>query len=102
MTINLPTINVSKTTLNGYLAVALAVCVALLQVPGIPQQYTVAIGGAVAFLRILVGHLQTDAGTTLATTPGQPSPVEVPSHEVPDDPKAVAIAPVATFPTTKK
>jgi hypothetical protein len=42
-----------------------------------------------ALCRAWVGLLQKDAGTTPATLPGSSQPVAVPSHETPDDPKAV-------------
>lgn len=49
---------------------------------------------SLALCRAWVGWLQKDAGTTLAVTPQSPIvPVQVPAHEVPNDPAATPVAP---------
>jgi hypothetical protein len=40
-----------------------------------------------------IGAIQQDAGKTLADVPGQPSPVMVSSHEIPDIPAAKVVLP---------
>jgi hypothetical protein len=90
-TITVPTINISKTTLNGYLTVALVICGALTQVPHVPLWLS---GGATTILgiwRIVVGTLQQDADSTKALVPGIPEPQMVPAHPVPDNPHDIAV-----------
>lgn len=82
---------ISLTTLNGYLAAGISVCLGLLAIPSIPQKYSAAIGSVLVVLRVVSGHLQQDAGSTLAVTPASPAPQLVPSHEVPDSPTATPV-----------
>jgi hypothetical protein len=103
MTINLPA--VSKTTINGYLTGGMVLCAALLSQPNLlPQKYTVIIGGILTALRVITGHLQTDAGTTPALVLGSATPQLVPSHEIPDSAAAIPVkegsgtVPTSTFP----
>jgi len=103
MTITIPTIKVSPTTLNGYLTGIMVLCGVLADANSLPQGVrTVAatVGSLALALRIRIGHIQQDPGTQLAQVPGQLSPEVVPSHEIPNDPKAVAITDAAIFPGT--
>jgi len=95
MTITLP--NFAKTTLAGYLTAGMAICAGLLSVPQLlPQKYVAVIGGILTVLRVTVGHLQQDAGTTQAIVSGNALPSIVPSHELPDNPAAVPVSEVAS------
>lgn len=40
----------------------------------------------VGLMKVWIGFLQYDAGTTMAIPPGEAVPVPVPAHEVPDNP----------------
>lgn len=45
----------------------------------------------VAIAKLIVGHMTQDAGTSVAVVPGEPKPVPVSSHELPDDPSATVV-----------
>lgn len=97
-----------KTTVNGVLAFLIAT---LTTVSGFLVAGDVTTGGvnagaihvstwvvvsiniALALCRVWVGMLQTDSGKTTAVVPGNPAPVAVPSHEVPNDPAATPVIP---------
>jgi hypothetical protein len=84
-----------KSSLNGDLnlikAAAVTLSGVLIITPSSPRWMiylslacTVISGGGQAAL----GRIMTDAGSVLAKVPGTKEPQIVPSHEIPDDPKA--------------
>jgi hypothetical protein len=101
MTINIPTINISPTTANGYLETIAIICGSVAAESSLPPKVR-AIAGSIASIalgiRIRIGHAQKDAGQQEALVPGSATPIQVPSHEVPDSPVAVPV----TESTTKK
>lgn len=46
---------------------------------------------AAGIAKAVIGAISQDAGTTQAVVPGQPGIQTVPSHEVPNDPQAIAV-----------
>lgn len=76
-----------KTTANGLLSAAALVVIAEMAVPTGAKPLVYVLAG----LRVLVGLVQTDAGSTEAVLPGSAAAQIVPSHEIPDDPKAVPV-----------
>jgi hypothetical protein len=93
MTINFPT--VSKTTLNGAIALFIAAVPMAQAYPGLHISPTIMawLSFAAGVARFGVGIAQKDADTVLATLPGQPVPTVVPAHAVPDNPAAKPVIP---------
>lgn len=89
------TINVSKTTLNGLIALFIAAVPMAEAYPGlhIPPTLMAWLSFVAGLARAYVGFKQQDADRVLAKLPGQPEPTPVPAHPVPDDPKAKVITP---------
>lgn len=81
-----------KSTITGICGLAIAIILAIYALP--PKTSGALI--AVAVLRAVVDFSKQDAGTTLAIAPGSSTPQQVSSHEVPDDPAAVAVPQVST------
>lgn len=90
-TITIPDIKISKTTLNGYLTCGLIVCVSLTQAPNVPIWASTGAATILGILRIIVGHLQSDADLTKAIVPGIVEPQIVSAHPVPDNPHDIAV-----------
>jgi hypothetical protein len=90
-TIDIPTINISKTTLNGYLTVGLIVCGLLTRAPHVPIWLSSGAGTVLGILRIINGHLQQDAGSQPAFILGQLGVQDMPSHEIPNNPAAIPV-----------
>lgn len=85
-----------KSTVSSILTATLATSAAFLTPPLnalVSAKVILYIGAAQIIGKIWIGLIQTDAGTTLATVPGSPTPVVVPSHEIPDQPAATAVLP---------
>jgi hypothetical protein len=82
------TIIYSQTTIEGYLSLAITVCLVLqgadptLLSPHVMQYIALTLG----VLNAVNRSLQGDAGKTLAKVPGNPDPEIVPSHEIPNNP----------------
>lgn len=88
-------IDISKSTLNGFIACFIA-AVPMAQVyPGL--HIPVALMAWLSFLaglaRWYVGYKEVDADSVLAKLPGIPEPQIVPAHASPNDPKAVPVIP---------
>jgi hypothetical protein len=82
-----------KTTVQGYLSVAIPVAGVLIAAPP-PHISPIASYGLFVFSavgKIILAHFQQDAGTTTVMLPGGIAPVEVASHEVPFDKKAIPV-----------
>lgn len=90
-TIDIPTLNISKTTLNGYLTVGMLLCLGLSQAQGVPLWLSAGAGTTLGIIRIIIGHLQSDADSTKALVPGIAEPQTVPAHPVPDNPHDIAV-----------
>jgi methionyl-tRNA synthetase len=78
-----------KTTISGILSFVAITSATL--APFIPQTASrICIGLAIsgALSRAYLGAISKDAGTEQAIVPGSADPQTVPSHEVPDNPKA--------------
>lgn len=93
-----------KSTAAGILSFGIATLTTLLayQIPMAilnPGQtkmylYFTIIGNVIlALFRAWIGLITQDAGTTLATVPGSPTPQVVPSHEIPNQIAAKAVLP---------
>ena len=83
-----------KSTASGFLTIALITTSTLLGFPNVLNQRTTVILLIVqALAKAYIAVISQDAGTTLATTPGDPTPHAEPSHEVPDQPAARAVLP---------
>lgn len=87
------TLNVSKTTLNGFIAFFIAAVPLTTAYPGLHINPAVMawLSFAAGLGRLYVGLQQQDADRVLAKLPGQAAPEPVPAHPVPDDPKAVVV-----------
>lgn len=88
-------VSISKTTLNGAIAFFIAAVPLAQAYPGlhIPATLMAWLSFAAGAARLYVGTIQTDADRIQAILPGSSTPVDVPAHPVPDDPKAKAIVP---------
>jgi hypothetical protein len=93
--VTIKTLNISKTSLNGAIAFFIAAVPLATAYPGlhIPATLMAWLSFVAGLGRLWVGLAQTDSGSVPATLPGNPTPILVPSHEVPDDPKAKVVAP---------
>lgn len=89
-----------KSTCGAYLTVGMTVggfvTSYLATIPS-PKPWEVELSGAlttvVALSKVIVGHMTQDAGTQLAFVPATKAVEVVPSHELPNDPAAVAVTP---------
>jgi hypothetical protein len=82
-----------KSTVSGFLTLTLittGILATLPQVIAYPKTLGVVLG-VQAVAKGWIAWISQDAGTTLAVTPASPTPVAVPSHEVPDNPTAVPV-----------
>jgi hypothetical protein len=83
-----------KSSVSGLLTATLATSAAFLAPPLntlIPAKWVLYLGAAQIIGKVWIGLISQDAGTVQAVIPGQPGIQTVPSHEIPDDPKAVVI-----------
>jgi hypothetical protein len=98
--VTLNTSNISKTSLNGAIAFFIAAVPLATVYPGlhIPATLMAWLSFAAGLGRLWVGLTQVDSGTVPAVLPGNPTPVLVPSHEVPDNPTAKVVTPVTAPP----
>lgn len=87
-----------KSTASAYLTVALTVggfVTSYLATIPTPSHWQVELSGglttAVTIMKLIVGHMTVDSGSTLAVVPGDVKPEVVPSHEIPDNPAATPV-----------
>lgn len=83
-----------KTTVQSWLTVIIGLPPALSAFDNLmPPKVAIIISVSAAIAKVVLGQFQQDAGVSLAVLPGQTTPQAVPSHEVPNDPAAVPVAP---------
>ena len=83
-----------RTTISGILTALIGLIPTLLA-SGIihGKAATISLSVVTVSKIILSSFFQKDAGQVAAIVPGQPEPVMVPSHEIPDSPNAIPVVP---------
>jgi hypothetical protein len=88
-----------KSTVSGILTVTLSTTAAFLVPPLsalIAPKHVLYITAIQAVGKIWIAIITQDAGTVMATVPGNPEPQAVAAHSVPDNPKATPVLPEVT------